>query len=463
MDRVAVTGATGFVGSAVINELRKRGFAPVALGRDLEAMRFSADIERRTFDPNDPQPNPRAFEGVDAVVHLAGESVAGRWTAAKKRAIYDSRVVGTRAVVASIEACSERPGVLVGASASGYYGARGDEPLFESSPPGDDFLARVCVEWEQEVTAAQRLGLRTVHVRTGIVLGRGGALPQMAAPFRFGLGGPLGSGRQFVPWIHLDDLAALYVFCIAQTGLAGPINAVAPDYATNARFADAIGAALRRPAILPAPAPALRVVLGEFAQTVLASQLLVPAVAEDAGFSWRHELLETAAIDALVSGRGRRSAVRVFERETFLTYPLETVFTFFSEARNLEAITPASLRFAIRRQPAAMQRGAQIEYDLRIHGLPIHWKTMIAKWDPPHGFVDVQLHGPYAFWRHTHEFVETSAGVAMRDRVQYALPFFPAGTLATRLVEADIRAIFDYRTTAIEGRLGSAPSHAGVA
>ncbi|HEY2553934.1 MAG TPA: TIGR01777 family oxidoreductase [Candidatus Cybelea sp.] len=295
---VAVTGASGFVGREVIAALRARGARPIALGRNA-ARPFPDDVETRVFDPSG-DPNPQAFAGTDAVIHLAGESVSGRWTPEKKRRIADSRIAGTQALAASLRELQRRPAVLVCASAVGYYGDRGDEPLTESAAPGSDFLAGVCVAWEAAAAQCETFGIRTVQMRSGVALGRdGGALAQMKRPFEFFAGGPLGTGRQFVPWIDVRDLASLYCFAIERETLRGAVNAVAPESATNARVAHALGAALRRPSFLPAPAIALRLALGEFAQTVLGGQRAVPKAALDAGFTWAHPRLEADLVDLL--------------------------------------------------------------------------------------------------------------------------------------------------------------------
>ncbi len=328
---VAVTGASGFVGRHVIAELAARGARTIALGRSSQPENVPQNVEWRRFDPNGP-PDPAAFDGADAVVHLAGESVAGRWSAEKKRRIANSRIDGTRTVVESLRALSHRPAVLVSSSAVGYYGDRGDEPLTEGSLPGTDFLAEVCTGWERAARASEALGIRSVCLRTGIAVGTGGALLQMIAPFTFGAGGPLGSGRQFVPWIDARDLASFYCFAIENDALTGAVNAVAPDYATNARLAQAIGAALRRPALAPAPAFALRAALGEFAKTLLQSQLVIPATALDAGFRWEHAQLESSLCDIL-RGKPGRLYVHSFRANQFVARPLEEVFRFFSDAR----------------------------------------------------------------------------------------------------------------------------------
>lgn len=424
---VGITGSTGFIGRALAGAASQRGWTVVALAR---------------------QPDARSLAGLDAVVHLAGESVDGRWTAQKKAEIRRSRVEGTRALVAAIAGCPNRPRVLVSASAVGFYGARGDEPLFERSAPGSDFLARVCLEWEREARAAEQLGVRTVMLRTGIVLGPGGALPRMMKPFTFGAGGPLGAGTQFVPWIHLDDVVALYLHAIESQSLSGAVNAVAPDYATSARFAQAIGAAMRRPALAPAPGFALRALLGEFAETLLASQLVIPQRARASGFHWSHPRLEEA-IQTIVNPSRETKLLRTFASEQIISAPPERVFAFFSDPRNLQAITPPSLRFDLKSEVRTVTEGTTIDYALRLHGVPLSWKTLIARWEPPHRFVDVQLHGPYALWEHEHTFTQVEDGVRMEDRVTYVLPFQPLGGLAEPFVRRDVEEIFRFRSRTI--------------
>ncbi|MDQ2864807.1 MAG: TIGR01777 family oxidoreductase [Candidatus Eremiobacteraeota bacterium] len=451
---VAVTGATGFIGRALVETLVARGYSVVALTRNVDTASFPAAVSVRSFSPSEAAPDPGAFDGVDAVVHLAGEPVDGRWTSEKKSRIYDSRVAGSRMLVRSLAAASRKPEVLVCASAVGYYGSRADETLVERSAAGADFLSDVVRNWERECVAAEDLGIRTVSLRTGIVLGNGGALTKMLAPFRLGIGGPFGSGKQFVPWIHLDDIVALYIYAL-ETQLRGPVNAVAPDYATSTRFALAVGSALRRPAYLPAPALALRAALGEFSQTILASQLVLPAVAQDAGFAWKYPRLETAMMAAIDPGSQRRTTVRRFSSRQIVPGLIDRIFPFFAEAQNLESITPDKLRFEMLASPRCMERGAQIEYRLRLRSVPMHWRTLIAQWKPPFRFVDVQMHGPYAMWRHQHDFTPVDGGVRITDTVDYVLPFAPLGdSLIGRWVQKDVADIFAFRREAIEKRFG---------
>ncbi len=253
------------------------------------------------WDPlREPLP-AEALEGVDVVYHLAGESVAeGRWTAAQKARIRDSRVIGTRNLVQGIKQVERKPSVLVSASAVGYYGNRGDDELTESAPPADDFLAEVCVAWEQEALMAEQLGVRTVTARTGIVLGAGGgALAKMLTPFKLGAGGPLGNGKQWMPWVHVADLARLYVHAADTPSINGPMNAVAPHPVRNSEFTKALGRQLHRPAFMPAPYIGLRLLFGEFAQVLFASQRVIPKVALDTGFVFQYPDIASALREIL--------------------------------------------------------------------------------------------------------------------------------------------------------------------
>jgi uncharacterized protein len=265
--KVLITGGSGFIGRAIAERLRAGGHSGTA-------------VSLRT------PPGPAVFTGCEAVVHLAGEPVAQLWTAAAKQRIMNSRVQGTRTLVAALR--QQPPVVLISASAIGYYGSRGDEILTEDSPPGSGFLVQVAVAWEQEARAAEEFGVRVVTPRIGVVLGRGGgALPKMALPFRFGVGGRLGDGKQWTSWIHLDDLVALVEFSIATPAIRGAVNAVAPHPVTNAVFTQELAAALHRPAIFPVPPVALKLLLGEMSQVLLASQRVIPQEALRAGFQFR--------------------------------------------------------------------------------------------------------------------------------------------------------------------------------
>lgn len=303
MMRTLVTGATGFVGRRLLERLER----PVVLSRS--AQRAKAALPDRLFDAYDwdateALPPAAAFAGVDTIFHLAGEPIAeGRWTAEKKVRMRESRVAGTRHLVDALAQlpAAERPRVLVSASAVGYYGDRGDELLTEASPPADTYLGEICVAWEREALRARELGLRVVMLRIGIVLGRGGgALAQMVPAFKSWAGSRLGSGQQWVPWIHLDDLVALLLFSAEQSELAGPVNATASNPVTNAEFTRLLAKNLGTPTLLPpVPGFALKAMFGEFGQVLLASQRAIPQAAQAAGFTFQYPQLDFALSDLL--------------------------------------------------------------------------------------------------------------------------------------------------------------------
>jgi uncharacterized protein len=302
--KILITGSTGLVGTALTNSLRSAGHTVCRLIRPntaAESVRSS-----QGFDVNW---NPESGElggaavGADAVVNLAGASIAaGRWTAERKLLLRTSRVNGTRALVAALAKMAIRPRVLVSASAIGYYGNRGDELLNETSHPGDDFLSEVAREWEGEAGKAESLGIRVVCTRFGVILAKnGGALPKMLTPFKLGLGGKLGSGQQWMSWITVDDVVGILVRALEEGTLRGPVNVVSPHPVRNAEFTQVLAKTLHRPALFPAPAFALRLIVGEMADALLlSSQRVVPAQLEKAGYRFLHPDL-AEALSAVLS------------------------------------------------------------------------------------------------------------------------------------------------------------------
>jgi uncharacterized protein len=306
--RVTVTGATGLIGPQLTAALLERGAEVTVLTRDPERARARlGQVTAVAWDLMEEAAPVEALSGRDAILHLAGEPVAQRWSEDTKRAIRESRVTGTRNLLAGLAASGEpdrtqRPRTLISSSAIGYYGPRGEEPLDEDAPPGDDFLAHVCVEWEAEAARAHELGLRVVQVRTGIVLdGAGGALGRMLTPFRLGVGGPVAGGHQYMSWIHTDDLVGMMLAALEDERWSGPINATAPTPVTNAELSRALGRALHRPSLLPVPGIALRALYGEMAQIVTTGARAVPAKPLVLGYEFRHAQLEQALRSAIAS------------------------------------------------------------------------------------------------------------------------------------------------------------------
>jgi uncharacterized protein len=295
--RVTLTGATGRIGLSLVEALTARGDDVTVLSRspDRARSKLPAGVEAVAWDPKAGPAPAAALEGRDAVVHLAGEDVAQRWSAKAKEEIRASREAGTRNLVAGLAAAEPRPRALVSASASGLYGPRGDEPVDEDEPPGDDFLAGVVVAWEREAVKAEELGLRVAIMRTGVVLSPdAGALKKMLPPFKLGVGGPVGGGRQYIPWVHLDDVVGMYLQAIGDERWSGPVNVVAPGAVTNREFSRALGRVLHRPAFAPVPALALKLLYGEMSQIVLTGVHMVPRRAQELGYDFRQPDVQPA-------------------------------------------------------------------------------------------------------------------------------------------------------------------------
>jgi uncharacterized protein (TIGR01777 family) len=282
--RVTVSGATGLIGRALVAALQAQGAELTVLSRDpagASATLAAAGLEPVEIVPWDPLKDPapaQALAGREVLVHLAGENVAQRWTARAKQAIRESRVSGTRHLLDGVRAASDRPAVLVSASAIGYYGQHGEEPLDEEAPAGDDFLARVCADWETEARKGSELGVRVVLLRTGVLLDpAGGALAKTLPAFRLGLGGAVAGGRQYVSWIHRNDVIGMILAALSDERWTGPVNATAPEPCTNRDFSRTLGRVLRRPALVPVPGFALRLLYGEMAEVVTTGARVVPA------------------------------------------------------------------------------------------------------------------------------------------------------------------------------------------
>jgi hypothetical protein len=289
--KILITGASGLLGTALQKSFNEKGYEMLLAGRGKpkNANEIEWDVEAGFAEPE-------KLEGIEAVIHLAGEPVSGRWTDEKKRKIHDSRVLGTRSVVEALSGLQAKPKVFVSASGIGYYGDRGDDVMTEMSGPGDTFLAKVCRDWEAEARRAEDVGIRTVLVRTGIVLSKhGGALAEMLTPFKFGVGGVVGSGKQWMSWLALDDIIAIYNHVLEDESMRGAFNATSPNPVTNEEFTKALGSVLYRPTILPLPEFAVNLIFGEMGDALLLdSTRAVPKRLEEAGFEFKFTDLTTA-------------------------------------------------------------------------------------------------------------------------------------------------------------------------
>ena len=299
--RVTVTGATGLIGPRLVRELQGAGWQVTVLSRDPDRARSKLPgVEAHAWElMSDPAP-VEALEGRDGVIHLAGEPVAQRWSDSSKRAIRESRVAGTEHLLEGLRGTEQRPKVLVSSSATGYYGPHGPEPLDEEAPPGEDFLAEICVAWEAVAERAVELGMRVLRVRTGVVLdSNGGALEKMLTPFKAGVGGPVAGGRQYMPWVHADDVVGIMSTALEDERWHGAANATAPVPVTNAEFSKALGRVLHRPSVLPVPGAALKLLYGEMSEIVTTGARVVPAKPLMLGYDFRHPDLDEALRSAL--------------------------------------------------------------------------------------------------------------------------------------------------------------------
>ena len=291
---ITITGATGFIGRRLIERLSAAPHQIHALTRRTSARFGDTAVWISKWDPAAEEPPADSIANADAIVHLAGEPVAQRWTREAKAKIRDSRVQSTRRLVDALSKQPRRPQALICGSAVGIYGSRGDEILTEASPPGAGYLAQVCSEWEEEAVRAELLGVRVVRLRTGVALGKGGgALEKMLPPFKAFVGGRIGSGKQWMPWIHLDDLVGIICYAL-DNPLSGACNGTAPNPVTNSEFTGELARALGRPAIFPVPAIALKAIFGEMSEVLLASQRVLPKAAEAAGYRFQYPELGPA-------------------------------------------------------------------------------------------------------------------------------------------------------------------------
>ncbi len=456
--KVLITGATGFVGKYVLKELAERGHEIVVVSRNIEKAKTRIDIPHEAFkwDPLNEELPLVALEGVEAVIHLLGENIAaGRWTDAQKERIYNSRVIGTKNLVSSINKV-ESVKSLVSSSAVGFYKIDTGEDLNEHSPKGDNWLSTVCDDWENEAKKAENL--RGVILRTGVVLGHdGGAMAKMMLPFKMGAGGILGNGKQWMSWIHVKDLASVYVDAIEKDEYSGVYNAVSPKAVSNHSFTKALGSVLSRPTIFPVPKFALKALFGEMASILLDSQKVIPKRLIDSGFKFDYVDIKEAFEDVCHKKKLGQSPIKVthqvFEQYQWLPGKREEVFSFFGKPENLESITPEWLKFKIiRKSHEEVIEGATFDYKLKIKGFPIVWKSVIERFNPGHEFVDWQISGPYKVWYHTHSFKDYKGGTLMKDQIYYKVPFgFIGELLLGAYIKNDVQKIFEHRRKSIEG------------
>lgn len=446
--KVLITGATGTLGREVGKSLVRKGHEVFVVSRDKDSAKkklpfpckvIEADLSKEAISKEE-------LKGIDGVINLIGASVMGRWNEKRKKEIYKSRVDATKNLVQSLP---DDLKVFVSGSAMGFYGDGGDRSLTEDLEPGKDFLAKVCVDWEAE--AAKSAG-RHVFVRTGIVLSYSGALKMMLPAFRNGLGGVLGSGQNWMSWIHLDDIVSLFVFALENENVSGPINGCAPHPVTNKVFTKSLVHSLDAFQGPPVPLVALKALFGEMGSVIVGSSRGSAAKVEKLGFEFKYSFLDDALKDLC---EVYREGGELYAQEQYLPLPRAKVFEFFQDPENLEKITPDFLNFHIMAtSDGELQEGSLIDYRLKLYGIPMKWRTLIQDWQPPYKFTDSQVLGPYKKWVHRHSFEELGEGTLMSDRIEYKLPMGVLGRLVGGYkVSNDVQKIFKHRRKAVSKML----------
>jgi uncharacterized protein (TIGR01777 family) len=446
--KVLLTGATGLIGKQLGIELVKQGYHLVVISRNRAKAVLDLPFPADVIEGDLMQGPLEVPQDIEAVVHLLGEGVADqRWSEEQKVRILDSRTQSSKHLIQSF---TKMPALWIQASAIGFYGDRGDETLVEHSQKGESFLSDVCLQWENAATEALKKGAqREVRARLGIVLSsQGGALAKMLTPFQAGVGGALGNGKQWMSWIHVQDAVRLFVECLKNDKYRGVVNFVSPQPATNRDFSKLLCQHLNRFMGPPVPSLALNILFGEMAVVLLASQKVEPKIAVQNGFQFQFADLKKAFESVLPGGPKGEQFLETYQ---YLPLKRESVFSFFSKAENLEKITPEFLNFRITKSSTPeIQAGTEIDYRLKIHGIPVGWKTLIEEFKSPHSFVDTALKSPYEKWHHTHIFEDLGPGTLIIDRVLYKLPVGYLGWLfGGALVKKDVNEIFKYRRSAV--------------
>lgn len=441
--KILITGATGHVGNYVGRRLVQLGHEIVVITRSkdkaLNYLEFPAEIiEHDLVGHVLPE---KKLEGIEAIIHLMGETVDGRWNKEKKEKILASRKKSSEHLLKHLPDSLK---VIVSASAQGIYGDHKNHVVTENSKLGHDFLAEVCKQWEEPFKHLKK-SIRTVQLRISLVLDpQSGVLRKMIPLFQRGLGGELGSGKQYMSWIAIEDLTEIIVQALTNEAYHGPINCATDNPVTNAEWTKLLSKQLQAPPSPPVPSFALRMAIGEFASSVLASIQLSPEKLVGCKFKFKYPKLKDYFAHAL---EPYKDGQYFFSVKQYVPKDVESVFKFFSDAKNLEEITPPFLNFHVTGMSTKnIHKGTLIDYKLKLKGIPFKWQTLISEWNPPHQFVDTQLSGPYRLWHHTHHFEKLGNGTLLSDEVKYKLPLgFLGQMMASSFVQNDVEKIFKYR------------------
>lgn len=453
---ILLTGATGLVGNEIGKKLVEAGHTVTALTRNKLRAKGELAFPARLIEWNyEREEFPvHVLQSIDVVINLAGESIANkRWNSKTKQEIFNSRVLFTQKIVQGIQKsnndkdCKIRS--FISASAVGIYPDSTEVSYKEGDETGKSFLSQVCSNWEEASHPLKDMGIRVCSVRIGIVLSpQGGALAKLIPLFSSGLGSIIGKGKQWMSWIHIEDLSRLFLHILENDKIVGAVNGVAPEPVTNKIFSRELAQNLQRGLFFPVPSFVLKLALGEMSAIILESQKVLSYKTEESGFKFHYPSLPLA-LKNLCSGfeNGKKELLV----EQWVPESADKIFPFFCDEMNLEKLTPDFLGFKVlRKSTAVMQEGTLIDYKLSLHGLPMKWKTRIEEWQPDEKFVDTQLKGPYKLWHHTHYFIPFAGGTLLRDRVWFKLPLGRLGDLVSYpFVRKDIEKIFKFRRKAI--------------
>lgn len=453
---ILLTGATGLIGKELGKMLVESGHRVRVVSRNKktakEQLSYPAEIIQWDYEKEDfPE---QGMQNIDAVINLAGESIGNnRWSKKIKQRIYHSRIDFTKKLALAAKIESQRPQsklkTFISASAVGIYPDSLDHEYIEDSQKGDSFLSRVCKEWEKATSDLAHHNVRVSTVRIGVVLSsKGGALEKLIPLFSTGLGGAIGSGKQWMSWIHLEDLARLFIHILNNPSISGPVNGVAPTPVTNKEFSFELAKSLGRNLFFPVPSIMLKIILGEMSAIVLESQKVSSKKAQDLGFKFKFGAIKEAFEEICSPFKNGHKELYV---EQWVPQQPHDIFPFFCDENNLEKLTPKSLGFKVLgKSTKEIEQGTLIDYKLSLRGVPMKWKTLIDEWSPNDRFVDMQLKGPYERWHHTHTFVPFAGGTLLQDRVSFKVPFGWLGNLVSfPFVYAEVKGIFSYRRQVI--------------
>jgi uncharacterized protein (TIGR01777 family) len=462
--KILMTGATGLLGNLLGQALVERGHQITITTRTPESARarLSFPCEILQFDVTSDSSfsnetskklssseNSMSLSSIDTFIHLAGEGIADKkWTNKRKQQLRDSRVRTAEQMISKLNAAGAQIKTVITASGIGIYGDRGDEELDEQSAPGENFVSKLCLEWESTTRKAFP-NARWIALRTAPVLSTQGGYLEKVVPIFKSLGASiLGNGKQYVAWIHVEDWVRLTMWSLENLSVEGPINATAPEPVRNSEWTERLAKALATFRSLPVPAFALKIIYGELAPVLFSSQRATPRKALAHGFRFLFPSPESAFAN-LFSGQVAGEFKLV--RQQWVPRLPHEIFDFFATAENLGRLTPEFLGFQIiGKSTPKIQNGTLIDYKIKVHGIPMRWRTEISDWQPGKSFHDEQLKGPYSRWSHTHGFRQFQGGTVLSDEVIYKMPLGRLGLLLTsQLVRGDVNQIFNYRAQVI--------------